>query len=233
MAQFRLSIIAVIVAFGLLIPAAAGAATRPAHSTSSHSSWALSIAGARTAQHKVERIALSPQHCAAVKRELARTGAAPLKHCMLGVGLVVGHPRPAPAPRQAHSAQTAGAATWYTNYVKATMCFGDSPIWGSKNSSFTCSEGYTDVAGDYEYNGVNAYEEWVSCGHWYLSSKSGSLTQTWCGVWNNGAKQPAGYMDFGVNDDFSGIAGLGNGSAWLRIDVYYWGLLQLRGGWEG
>ena len=242
MTRFHLAIATAVTTIGLLIPAAAaGATTLPVRSPAPPSRdaqpWALSLSPSATAQHKVVTIPLSPGSCAAAKREVAHAdpGAAPLKRCVVGVGLVVGRSRPGPAPSQAsRTAPGHHAATWYYNTVKATMCWGDAPIWGGPNHSFSCAEGFVYVSGEYAYNGYNAWYQWIYCGWATTSNYLASVHPTWCGIYNNGAHNPPGYMDFGLNAEytFGPGGGLGAGTMWERIDVYYWGLLQLRGGWD-
>jgi hypothetical protein len=164
-------------------------------------------------QHSAEVVQLSAAQCRAAQAalKLAQPGAAPMKKCEIGIGLVV--------RLVSHTAVRSNRAmspdtTWYTYNEQATGCFGDSAILTGPTNSFSCTaEGYVGISDQFATNG-----SWLNL-HWetpydYASTGFG-FSQTWIGVSGNNTS----YMVVGNNWNWSEFI-IGDGTMQLRI--YNW-----------
>ncbi len=226
------TLLILLTAAGVLVPTAAQATTGHALTPARVSlpSFFLGLHASAKAQHSDVTLHLSPGACAKMKQNLQRLepqSAVKKAKCEIGIALTV---RPASAPRHLSAGMPRtpnAAATWYYKNVTGTICYGNHLYWGGRNGTLYCTEAYETVAGEFAYNGYNAWEQWLSCSHG--SSYPFNVSQSWCGVWNNGAYAPYGYLDLGANGAVT-VTGYGSSGFWVRIDCYKGGGVHLRGG---
>ncbi len=172
---------------------------------------------AASAERSTATVPLSPTVCAAMKRDKEL---APTARCV--IGLAIGA---SPDARVRHCGPN---GTWTTCYDKGTICFGDVPVWGGKNGSFSCSEGYVSVDGQWKYKTPNNNHVWmlgkVRCPKY--ASTGSSVSLTYCNDRNNG--HPILTMEADFN--WSGPVDSGNG--YIAIYAHEGGKVTLYGSWN-
>jgi hypothetical protein len=221
-------LIAVAAAGGLaaFVMAAAGGPASAAPAPAASGGHASVTLDAASSGHTSTTIPVSAGACAALRHSLAvsHPGAAPMAHCEIGVALTAAPDVPT---------RTCGeTGYWTTCYDKGTLCFGDKPVWGGPNSSFSCrGEAYVSVDGRWKYRTPHNNKVWilgkVSCPDAYFEGK---VTETFCNYRNNG--HPILTME--AEFDWSGTIGPinGGGNGYIAIYAHGDGKVTLYGAWN-
>lgn len=176
--------------------------------------------------HVATTIRVGAAECAALRQRMAgpRPGARPMARCVVGLGLAAG---------PATSTRNCGATGyWTTCYDKGTICFGDKPIWGGPNNSFSCqAEAYVSVDGRWKYRTPHNHKVYllgqVRCPYAYWE---GDVALTACQKRNNGHPILTMEAEFNWSGQIGPINGGGNG--YIAIYAHYNGKVTLYGAWN-
>jgi hypothetical protein len=183
-------------------------------------------ASAAPGSHVISTVRVSASQCAAMRRAVAasRPGAARMAHCVIGVGLA--------AVSAVPTRKCGKTGRWTTCYDKGTLCFGDRPLWGGPNHSFSCrGEAYVSVDGRWKYRTPHNHKVFllgqVLCPDAFFE---GNVQETFCGKRNNG--HPILTMECLFN--WSGTIGpvTGGGNGYIAIYAHYNGKVTLYGAWN-
>ncbi|MGE5285755.1 MAG: hypothetical protein ACM3ML_00835 [Micromonosporaceae bacterium] len=209
-----------VVAFCVGANGQALAAARPA---TQHFSLQLA---ASSQDHVSTTVPMSAGDCAAMRRSLAVSHpGAPKANCEIGIGLAAVNTVPTRTCKK--------TGTWTTCYDKGTICFGDRPLWGGPNHSFSCrGEAYVSVDGRWKYHSPNNKKVWllgqVSCPYAYFGA--GANLSRKCFSRNNGHPILTMESTFVWSGSFGGVSGGGNG--YIAIYAHDNGKITLYGAWN-
>jgi hypothetical protein len=187
--------------------------------------FSLQLNPSASGGHVSTAVPLSGPECAAMKSALTRAhpSAAPMKNCEIGVGLSMAPDVP--------TRQCGPTGRWTTCYDKGTICFGDRPMWGGKNGSFSCSEAYVSVDGRWKYRTPHNRKVWllgqVSCP--FATGPSYTVHRR-CYHRNNGHPILTMKSDFTWQSCIAGICSNGNG--YIALYAHYTGKITLYGAWN-